>query len=76
MNDTVNQINKGKPSQNPSGARGSSPSKVQDLRQPTGWRSAQFDFLLEEAAQNQVKPTRENSPYLRKQREAAKNQGW
>lgn len=57
MNETVNQINTGKglPESN----------KLQDMKQQTGWRSAQFDFLLDEVS-NQPKPTRDNSPYLRK----------
>lgn len=59
-NETVNQINTGKLAL-PGG------DGIQDLKQATGWRSAQFDFLLEEAAQQ--KPNPESSPFLQRQRQ-------
>ena len=41
--------------------------KLESLKQQTGWRSAMFDFLLEEDGQEE--PNRGNSPYLKKQQE-------
>jgi hypothetical protein len=55
-NDTVDQITTGK--LNVPGGDG-----VTDLKQATGWRSAQFDFLLEHDLE---KPNRQNSPYLKR----------
>ena len=44
QNEAVNQINTGK-NAFPEG------QKLQDLKQQTGWRSAQFDFLLKDLGQ-------------------------
>ena len=40
-NDVINKINAGK-------LEFPESQKLESLKQPTGWRSAQFDFLLEE----------------------------
>lgn len=59
-NETVNQITTGK--LNVPGGEG-----IKDLKQTTGWRSAQFEFLLEQA--DQEKPNRANSPFLKRRQE-------
>jgi hypothetical protein len=61
-NETVNQINTGNLAM--PGGQG-----VSDLKQSTGWRSAQFDFLLQQPMDE--KPNRQNSPYLNRVRQGA-----
>ena len=59
-NETVNQINAGKLSV-PGAA------SIQDLSQHTGWRSAAYASLLEEASL--PKPDLQNSPFLQRQKQ-------
>lgn len=59
-NETVNQINNGT-------LTGPDVNSVRDLKQHTGWRSTQFNFLLDEAPVE--KPTASKSQFLEKLRQ-------